>query len=663
MPGSEVGIQMFDHKALRKKVSYLAGALLCCSVAYSQQGARQGTQRADAQTSVSVPDRPADLVSDNLEKAAASAEQILEVVNKEVGLMVELKRLLAQDAGANGQIVEESDLTDLAVAERLRSDLRARVLATHLLQRYGYLVPRMNPDSDQGVEEKFVEQERAQLLARAAERAAERRDTLAENSAANRYAECDQDCALPPSVPSYRESLPAMSTTPGEATHSSPPLQPAGNSPSPVPRSPNQRPDQVNPATPDTMLTTLQIEPNPLLNRTSRTAGFGNGANSAAPFASQQDLQSAAGSQSIQMSSVAGGALRTTRNPERYPADHDSAPESAVEPEEGRVFRQPNPYADVPSLYDLYVQAGATNRPLERFGLDVFRKGTSSPDYIPMDLPVGASYVLGPGDDLSIDLWGGVSQRLLRTVDREGRVALPEVGPVLVSGRTLGDVQDLVQRTLRTQFRDVSADIALLRLRSVRIYVVGDVDSPGAYDVSALSTPLNALFVAGGVTSRGSLRRLQHYRGKELIEEVDAYDLLLHGMRGDLQRIENGDSLMVPPLGPVVTVEGMVRRPAIYELRNEKTLVDVLDLAGGILPAAALRHIEVQRLVAHEKRTMLSVEINDTSDPEAVRKQLAAFAIQNGDQIHIFPIAPYNSESIYLVGHVLRRDAIPTSKT
>ena len=115
---------------------------------------------------------------------------------------------------------------------------------------------------------------------------------------------------------------------------------------------------------------------------------------------------------------------------------------------------------------------------------------------------------------------------------------------------------------LRTQFRDVSADVALLRLRSVRMYVVGDVTSPGAYDVSSLSTPLNALFVAGGVTSQGSLRRLQHYRGKQLVEEVDAYDLLLHGIRGDLQRIENGDSLMVPPLGPVVTVEGMVRRPA-----------------------------------------------------------------------------------------------------
>jgi protein involved in polysaccharide export with SLBB domain len=104
----------------------------------------------------------------------------------------------------------------------------------------------------------------------------------------------------------------------------------------------------------------------------------------------------------------------------------------------------------------------------------------------------------------------------------------------------------------------------------------------------------------------------------------------------------------------VVAVEGMVRRPAVYELHNEKTLVEVLDLAGGILPAAALRHIEVQRLVAHEKRTMLSVAISDTSDAEAIRAQMSGFAVQDGDEIHIFPIAPYNSESIYLVGHVLR---------
>jgi hypothetical protein len=132
------------------------------------------------------------------------------------------------------------------------------------------------------------------------------------------------------------------------------------------------------------------------------------------------------------------------------------------------------------------------------------------------------------------------------------------------------------------------------------------------------------------------------------VEEVDAYDLLLHGIRGDAKRLENGDSLRVPPLGSTVTVEGMVRRPGQYELRTEKKLNEILELAGGILPAAALRHIEVQRLDAHEKRTMLSLEIGEETDKAGLRAQFEKFRVQDGDEIHIFPIAPYNSGAVYL---------------
>jgi len=136
------------------------------------------------------------------------------------------------------------------------------------------------------------------------------------------------------------------------------------------------------------------------------------------------------------------------------------------------------------------------------------------------------------------------------------------------------------------------------------------------------------LFAAGGVTPRGSLRALKHYRGKQLVEEVDAYDLLLHGVRSDLSRLENGDTLLVPSLGPQVTVDGMVRRPAIYELHGESSLADVLELAGGILPTATLRHIEVQRVEAHEKRTMLTLDLSPTGDADSAKKQLDAFKIK-----------------------------------
>jgi protein involved in polysaccharide export with SLBB domain len=150
------------------------------------------------------------------------------------------------------------------------------------------------------------------------------------------------------------------------------------------------------------------------------------------------------------------------------------------------------------------------------------------------------------------------------------------------------------------------------------------------------------------------LRTLKHFRGKDLMEQVDAYDLLLHGLRSDLKRLENGDTLLVPPLGPQATVDGMVRRPAIYELLHETSLAQTLELAGGILPTAALRHIEVQRVEAHEKRTMLTLDLASSTDTEALSQQLEAFKIRDGDQVHIFPIASYNEDSIYLEGHVLR---------
>jgi polysaccharide export outer membrane protein len=156
------------------------------------------------------------------------------------------------------------------------------------------------------------------------------------------------------------------------------------------------------------------------------------------------------------------------------------------------------------------------------------------------------------------------------------------------------------------------------------------------------------------VTTSGSLRKLEHYRGKQLLEVVDGYDLLLHGVRGDLLRLENGDSLRVPPVDSSVTVDGMVRRPAIYELREEKNLEQVLELAGGILPAAALRRIEVQRLEAHEKRTMLSLSVGEGGSKEEVHRALEQFAVRDGDEIHIFPIASYNTGAVYLEGHVLR---------
>jgi polysaccharide export outer membrane protein len=592
------------------------GFLLCCAIVLSlgtvhaqpspsQQGSDDGEQTAGGpggrKSAARAPLRSG-IVADNLDRVAATAEQILEVVNRDAGLMVELKRAMAQDAGESGQILEESDLSENAVTERLHEDLRTRVLATRLLQRYGYLLPKVNPDSELAAEHNLRMRARAQQLEWASE-------------------SHDSERAAPQTLVAVgTQPLAERPATQGRSARG--PLAAVDGT------FDTSRPEMLA-APPEAHLDLVKAGGRPAMQtETAEKAGYAVPAET--PMASAEMLSA----------------------PASRPRRSEGAP--AAEFELVRMDRRPNPYADVPSLYDLYVQANSPNRQPERFGLMVFRNGTADPDILPMDLPVGPDYVVGPGDSLSINLWGGVSQRLLRAVDREGRLALPEAGPLLVSGKSLGEVQEAVQRVLRTQFRDVSADVSLLRLRTVRVYVVGEVVAPGAYDVSSLSTPLNALFAAGGITSRGSLRRLEHYRGKRLLEEVDAYDLLLHGIRGDLKRLENGDSLRVPPLETSVTIDGMVRRPALYELRGEKNLNEVLELAGGILPAAALRHIEVQRLTAHEKRSMLSLEIGEGSDKEALRAAFEKFEVQDGDEIHIFPMAPYNTGAVYLEGHVLR---------
>jgi protein involved in polysaccharide export with SLBB domain len=339
--------------------------------------------------------------------------------------------------------------------------------------------------------------------------------------------------------------------------------------------------------------------------------------------------------------------------------DVDSKPGAATSSEVPLFTSRPHPYVNVPALDELYSQVTNSKAVLERFGSSIFRAGTGNSDNLPMDMPVGPDYVVGPGDGLKIELWGGISERLQRVVDREGRVALPEIGTVLVAGRNLAEVQETVQSTLRTQFRDLQAEISLTRLRTMRIYVVGDVQRPGAYDISSLSTPLNALYAAGGPTLRGSMRTLRHYRGSELVQEVDLYDLLLRGVRSGLRRLESGDTVLVPPLSGEISLEGMVRRPAIYELRGEKNLAEVLQLAGGVLPSGTMRHIEVERVAAHDKRTMLKVDLPESSDQHVIAAALSSFAIQDGDKVRISPIVPYSYKSVYLDGHVFRPGKYP----
>jgi protein involved in polysaccharide export with SLBB domain len=644
----------FISKKLLGRSAVGVVALILCPFMYGQMNGRAGTQQGNAQGNRAAG--LSDLAKDNLNRVAASSVQIKAVLVKDAGLLVELKEGVAKEATDNGQVVEDSNLSDQAIFDRLDRDVAFRSVATRLLQRYGYLLPSPNPDSNFAKEEEFVLKERARRLVQI---------EAQEDSESLRPERNDQEQRVERTTTCNPKQDSDCEKTGARNRQSNGALENEPSIPDTNPGSPDTQPSAPPTSTLRTDLSTDELGLRDQMS-TPKIELASNSIKSGAdlPYGSQGSAMPALDDLSTGQSNRpygdrAGSREGSARNdiPAQSMRSNWERPRPMEREEDVtpvKMVRPANPYADVPSLYDMYVQASAWQRPAERFGSEIFRNTINQPDTIPMDLPVGPDYVVGTGDSLSIDVWGSVTQRLVRLVDREGRIALPETGPVLVTGKNLGDVQLEVQRALRTAFRDVSADVSVSRLRTVRVYVVGEVAQPGAYDISSLSTPLNALFAAGGITGRGSLRSLRHFRGKQLVEQVDAYDLLLHGLRSDLKRLENGDTLLVPPIGPQATVEGMVRRPAVYELLDETSLAEVLELAGGILPAAALRHIEVQRLEAHEKRTMLTLDLPSIADPADVNQQLQAFKIRDGDQVHIFPIAAYNEDAIYLQGHVLR---------
>lgn len=614
--GSRVSAAVRERRSLRRAVLSLSLCALSVPCAFAQRPTEPGSISSS------------ELTKDNLDKVAASESQITSVLNANPGLLVELKRWAARDAADRGQILRDSDLSDAAILSRL-GDARFRAAATRLLQSYGYLLPKVNPDSEPGRQQAALEQERIRELVAA-------QQAQAQEAQQSQLAKCD--------------SSPADSNCQAQRK----PLQQATRTKSTNP------PELPKDREFDQLL--MNPVPQPSLGNGSllRTSASPLGDNAPA------GIQAAGGAELAFLPVSYDQTALPDPDPPPQPSPDTPAraagtsgrrgPEGEALLETGTptADRHWSPYSDIPSVYDILAHAGTPESSAGRFGEQVFENPPAAAATIPIDFPASPDYVLGPGDGLTIDLWGGVSQRLVRTVDHEGRIALPEIGPLLVNGQTLGDVQQSVQRLLRTQFRDVSADVSLSRLRTVRVYVVGDVNHPGPYDVSSLSTPLNALLSAGGPSSGGSMRIVKHLHGETLVQQVDLYDLLLHGVRTDLKRLEPGDTLLVPPVGALVQMDGMVRRPAIYELRGDTTLAQAIDMAGGILPAAALSHIEVQRLDAHEKRTMLSLDVSGTTDPKDIEAKLAAFHVQDRDEIHVFPIATFNQDAIHLQGHVLR---------
>lgn len=303
-----------------------------------------------------------------------------------------------------------------------------------------------------------------------------------------------------------------------------------------------------------------------------------------------------------------------------------------------------NPQVDVQSNNEL-PEPQIVDEPLTQFGYELFA-GTPTTFAPATNIPVPANYVMGPGDTVVIQLYGQRNLTYELEITREGMLMFPEIGPVAVTGLSFGEMREQIQNIVNNQLIGQSASVTMGALRSINIFVLGEAYRPGSYTVSALSTMTNALFVSGGITNVGSLRNIRLMRSGELITELDLYDLLLRGDTSGDARLLPGDVIFIPPIGRTVGITGEVKRPAIFELRNEINAAEALALTGGLLPTAFPQASRIERINQRGDRTVIDVDLSPLS---SVAAELA-----DGDIIDIASVLDQVESVVVLRGHVSR---------
>lgn len=280
---------------------------------------------------------------------------------------------------------------------------------------------------------------------------------------------------------------------------------------------------------------------------------------------------------------------------------------------------------------------------LKPFGYDLFSQSPST--FAPItDIPVPAEYPVGAGDQITIQLFGAQSRVLRLVVNREGQLNFPDLGPISVAGKTFEAVRSELETRVREQMIGTEASVSMGDTRAIRVFVTGEARLPGTYTVSGLSSMLSALYAAGGIKESGSLRQIELKRRGDVVARLDLYDLLLRGDTRDDAKLQPGDVVFIPTVGSVVGVGGEVRRPAIYELKDEENVGALVALAGGVTPEANIREVSILRVGTQGGRTALNVALDD---PSSQRERL-----KNGDSLFVPRRVPVMDSGIEVSGHV-----------
>ena len=289
--------------------------------------------------------------------------------------------------------------------------------------------------------------------------------------------------------------------------------------------------------------------------------------------------------------------------------------------------------------------SGVISTNLRQFGYDLFRQPPST--FAPADrVPVGPDYVLGPGDELRITIWGNIEGQWNVVVDRDGKISLPKVGIIGVTGLTYGEFKETLNKELSKYYTNYQMNVSMGPLRTIRVYIVGNAARPGSYTVSSLSTLVNSLFEAGGPSKTGTMRNIDVKRNGKNVVQFDMYDFLLKGNKTKDVRLMPEDVIFIPPVGPLAGIAGNVRNPAIYELKGETRLLDLIGMAGGLTGMAFRGRVQVQRIENNEFRTIFEGDLIDIE--KTAEKN---FALKDGDLVKVFAVVDHKN-TITITGAV-----------
>ena len=291
------------------------------------------------------------------------------------------------------------------------------------------------------------------------------------------------------------------------------------------------------------------------------------------------------------------------------------------------------------------------SRDISQFGYDIFKTTVST--FAPVtDVPVGPDYVIGAGDKFTIDIWGRIEASYMVDVDQNGEIIIPKIGILKVWGLTFSQLKEFLNEKFSSYYKDFHLNVTMDRIRTIQVFVVGEVVIPGSFSLSSLATAYNAIFAAGGPTKRGTMRKINLMRSGEVIKDIDLYNFLLKGDKSQDQRLQSGDTLFIPIIGPVVGISGNVKRPAIYEYKDKITLGELLGMAGGITAAGYLQRIQCERIVSHEKRIVVDLSLSEKED--FAKDPKFNEQLRDGDLVKVFPILSLTEKVVYFEGNVQR---------